>query len=73
MAIFAIVLLSGVVIVVLRGFLLRPLDVIDRRFAAMAAGERTTALEDTDKFCPEIRRLAENVERIGKQHEERAT
>ena len=72
LGIFAIVILSGVVIVVLRGFLLRPLDVLDRRVAAMAAGERTTMLEETDKFCPEIRRLAEHLERIETQRGERA-
>ena len=64
LAIFAIVLLSGAIIVVVRGFLLRPLDVLDRRFAAIAAGERTEAVEDADKFCPEIRRLADHHERI---------
>jgi methyl-accepting chemotaxis protein len=65
LAIFAIVLLSGVIIVVVRGFLLRPLDVLDRRFAAIAAGERTEpAAEDVDKFCPEIRRLSDHYERI---------
>ena len=65
LAIFAIVLLSGAIIVVVRGFLLRPLDVLDRRFAAIAAGERTEpAVEDADKFCPEIRRLSDHYERI---------
>ncbi len=64
LAVFAVVLLSGVIIVVVRGFLLRPLDVLDRRFAAMAAGERTEAVEDADKFPPEIRRLAEFHDRI---------
>jgi methyl-accepting chemotaxis protein len=73
LGIFAIVILSGVVIVVVRGFLLRPLDVIDRRAAAIAAGERTTTLEETDKFCPEIRRLAEHLERIETQRGERAS
>ena len=68
LAIFAIVILSGVAIVVLRGFLLRPLEVLDARLAAMAAGKRTTALEATDKFCPEIQRLAERCERIGTAH-----
>ena len=72
LGIFAIVLLAGVIIVVLRGFLLRPLDVIDRRFTELAAGDRTTMLEDTDKFCAEIRQLAENYERIRAQREERA-
>ena len=65
LAIFAIVLLSGAIIVVVRGFLLRPLDVLDRRFAAIAAGERAeAAAEDADKFCPEIRRLSDHYERI---------
>ena len=30
----------------------------------MAAGERTTAREPTDKFCPEIQRVAANYERV---------
>ena len=50
-------ILAGAIIVVMRGFLLRPLDVIDRRFAAMAAGERAMPMEDGDKFCPEIQRV----------------
>lgn len=72
LGIFAIVLLAGTVIVVVRGFLLRPLDVLDQRFAALAAGERTGMLEPTDKFAPEIQRLAEHAERIQAQREERA-
>jgi methyl-accepting chemotaxis protein len=66
-AIFAIVILAGTVIVVIRGLLLRPLEVLDRRAAALAAGERSAALEPTDKFCTEIDRLAGHIERIGKQ------
>ena len=64
LAIFAIVLLSGAIIVVVRGFLLWPLDVLDRRFAAITAGERTEPVEEADKFCPEIRRLADHHDRI---------
>jgi methyl-accepting chemotaxis protein len=67
-AVFAIVILAGTVIVVIRGLLLRPLDVLDRRAAALAAGERTAAVEPTDKFCTEIDRLAGHIERIGKQN-----
>lgn len=64
LAIAAIVLLAGAIIVVLRGFLLRPLEVLDQRFAAIAAGERTEALEDSDRFCTEIRSLADHHTRI---------
>jgi methyl-accepting chemotaxis protein len=62
LAVFGIVIMSGAVIVVLRGFLLRPLAVIDQRFAAMAAGERTMPMEDGDKFCPEIQRVIAHYE-----------
>jgi methyl-accepting chemotaxis protein len=72
LGIFAIVILSGVVIVVVRGFLLRPLQVIDRRFAEIAAGERTSAAEETDKFCAEIQQVAEHLERTRTQRGERA-
>ena len=69
-AVFAIVILAGLVIVVIRGLLLRPLDVLDKRAAALAAGERTAAVEPTDKFCTEIDRLAGHIERIGKLRSE---
>jgi methyl-accepting chemotaxis protein len=69
-AVFAIVILAGTALVVVRGFLLRPLDVLDRRAAALAAGERTGALEPADKFCAEIDRLADHLERIVKRSAE---
>ena len=64
LAVFAIVILAGVVLVVIRGFLLRPLEVINARFAALAAGERTTVGEDTDKFSSEVQRLVDDHDRI---------
>jgi methyl-accepting chemotaxis protein len=64
LAVFAIVLLSGAVIVVVRGFLLRPLDVIERRFAALACGERATVSEPTDKFSAEVQRIVDLGEQI---------
>ena len=64
LAIFGIVIMSGAVVVVLRGFLLRPLDVIDQRFAAMAAGERAMPVEDGDRFCPEIQRVIARYEQV---------
>jgi methyl-accepting chemotaxis protein len=62
LGIFAIIILSGAVIFVVRGFLLRPLEVLDERLAARAAGERTDLLEPTDKFPAEIERLAERLQ-----------
>jgi len=64
LAIFGIVIMSGAVVVVLRGFLLRPLAVIDQRFAAMAAGERTMPVQDGDKFCPEVQRVIAHYDQV---------
>jgi len=49
---------------VVRGFLLRPLEVIDGRLTALVTGERTTMVEESDKFCAEVQRLAESCERL---------
>lgn len=65
LAVFAIVILSGTVIVVIRGFLLRPLNVITTRFAARAAGEPVTPLEESDKFCAEIQQVAALLDQSG--------
>jgi len=70
-AVFAIVALAGIALVVIRGFLLRPLEVLQHRAGALAAGERKATLEPTDKFCSEIERLAEQIEQISKQAAER--
>lgn len=64
LGIFAVIILSGMIIVVIRGFLLRPVDVLDQRLTALTAGERTAMLEPTDKFPAEIQSLAEHVARL---------
>lgn len=67
MAIFAIVILACIALMVIRGFLLRPLEVLDQRAAALAKGERTAATEPTDKFCTEVDRLAAHIEKIARK------
>jgi len=69
-AVFAIVILAGIAIVVIRGFVLRPLEVLVARAAALAAGERKAMVEPTDKFCTEVDKLAACLERIGRQQAE---
>src|ERR1700682_1504872 len=51
MAVFAIVILAGIAIVVIRGLLLRPLEVLDQRATALGKGGRTAATEPTQKVC----------------------
>lgn len=57
LAIFAIVLLAGAIIVVIRGMLLRPLQVLHKRFAADAAGETVDLRDNGDRFCEEVDNL----------------
>ena len=56
-AIFGIVLMAGAIIIVIRGFLLRPLKVVTSRL--MAENDIDETPPDTDKFCKEIQDLAE--------------
>ncbi len=66
-AIFGIVILSGAIIIVIRGFLLRPLSVV---VARMREDNGIDApVEDTDKFCAEIRELAELHDKRKPGHE----
>jgi methyl-accepting chemotaxis protein len=56
-AVFGIVILAGVILVVLRGFLLAPLGVLNRRFAALAAGEPDPSAEPADALPEELQEL----------------
>ena len=56
-AVFGIVFLSGAIVIVIRGFLLRPLQIVTSRLKAENGVDE--AGEDTDKYCREIQELAE--------------
>ena len=62
--VFAIVVLAGIAIIVIRGGVLRPLAVLDARLQKLAAGERDGLSEDSDKFPVEIERLAARIETL---------
>lgn len=64
LSIFGIVLLSGVVLVVVRGFLLRPLAAITARFARTRAGEVVPVDPDDANLCEELKGLAAEHERF---------
>lgn len=66
LAIVAIVILIGAIVVVIRGLLLRPLDVVNARLTALAAGEPVEPLRPT-KFCAEIATLAALSEKLRAQ------
>ena len=64
LAVFGIVLLSGIVLVVIRGFLLRPLASITQRFARTRAGEHVPVDPEDAKLCTEMKELAAEHERL---------
>jgi hypothetical protein len=68
-ALFAVVLLAGAVLVVIRGWLLAPLAALNERFAALAKGEEAIPARDMEDQCEEIRKLAESYEELRRGRE----
>jgi hypothetical protein len=58
------VTLAVAIIVVIRGFLLRPIEMINERFLSLAEGDRSKSIDQPETLCQEMRELAENYERL---------
>lgn len=67
LAVFAIVILAGAVIVVIRGMLLRPLEVVVGRFVAMSSGTPSEPIEGAERFPAEVQPLVDLHERIARR------
>jgi methyl-accepting chemotaxis protein len=72
LAIVAIVVLAGAAIIIVRGFVLRPLDVLNQRFAALESGTTLPPLPENSNFAPEIMALAESQERLQRRRRAKA-
>lgn len=59
-----VVLLAGLVLVVLRGTLLRPLAVLSERMTALAAGDTSQPVDAPEHFCEEMTSLAQSYEKL---------
>jgi methyl-accepting chemotaxis protein len=70
LALFAIVLLAVAIIVVIRGFLMRPIQMITERFAALARGDRSRPIEEPETLSQEMQDLAATYERLRKPDKE---
>jgi methyl-accepting chemotaxis protein len=70
LALFSIVTLAVVILVVIRGFLVRPMQMISERFAALARGDRSQAIGQPETLCQEMQDLAASYERLRKPGEE---
>jgi methyl-accepting chemotaxis protein len=70
LAIFAVVLLAGAIIVVIRGLLLRPLELVVERFVKFSSGGSSAPIEGAERFVTELRPLVELHDRIVKRREQ---
>lgn len=66
LGILSAILLSGVVLVVIRGMLLRPMAVLNERVNALANGEEARELPGLTTWCQEMQDLAGHCERLAR-------
>jgi methyl-accepting chemotaxis protein len=71
LALFAVVIVAVAIIVVIRGFLLRPIQMINERFASLAEGDRSKPIEQPETLCQEMQDLAESYEQLRRSDEEK--
>ncbi|MFI0844504.1 cache domain-containing protein [Mesorhizobium sp. IMUNJ 23232] len=64
LAMFAIVILAGAIIVVIRGFLLRPLEVVIGRFVGLSGGGAPVPIEGSERFASELQPLVDLHNRV---------
>lgn len=64
LGLLAVLVLSGVAIVIIRGFLLRPLDILTSRFDAVHKGEPLEDIPGADHFPRELEPFVELYEKI---------
>jgi hypothetical protein len=60
LGLISIVLLTGVVLIVIRGLLLQPLSILNKRVAALVAGGHGQNIENADLICEEMQQLTQN-------------
>jgi methyl-accepting chemotaxis protein len=71
-AIVAIVVLAGAALIIIRGFIVRPLDVLNQRFAALESGAPLPPLLEQSHFCPEISAMADSQDRLQRRRRARS-
>jgi len=67
LGVLSAMLLAGVVLIVLRGLVTRPMAVLNERMAALADGTPARDLPGAQTWCDEMRALAQHCERIATQ------
>lgn len=72
-ALFGIVLLVGIVLVVVRGLVLSPVESLGRRMAALAAGDTSQPADPPDTYCDELKGMAASYEKLRAEKRERTS
>lgn len=66
-ALFAAVLLSGIILIVVRGLLLAPVQSLGERMKALANGDASQPADDLETYAEEVRPLADAYEQLRKE------
>jgi methyl-accepting chemotaxis protein len=64
LALSAIVVLAGMILIVVRGLLLRPLEMLTQQFVKLAQGRRDQPIKETEILCDEMQALARAHEQL---------
>jgi methyl-accepting chemotaxis protein len=64
LALSGIVLLAGVILIVVRGLLLRPLEMLSQQFVKLAEGRRDQPIAESETLCDEMQALAQAHEQL---------
>lgn len=64
LALSGIVILAGVILIVVRGLLLRPLEMLSQHFVELAEGRRDQPIPETETLCDEMQALAKAHEQL---------
>jgi hypothetical protein len=58
------VLLAGMILIVVRGLLLRPLEMLSQQFVKLAEGRRDQPIAEAETLCDEMQALAQAHEQL---------
>jgi methyl-accepting chemotaxis protein len=64
LALSGIVLLAGAILIVVRGLLLRPLEMLSQQFVKLAEGRRDQPIAEAETLCDEMQALAQAHEQL---------
>lgn len=69
-ALIAIVVLTGIVLIVVRGVVLSPVEALGERLRALVEGDATQPADPIDSYCDELKPMAEAYEKLRAEKQE---